>query len=266
MKIGNFSLDKKKTAIMGILNVTPDSFSDGNLFFDADSAVERAKEIAKEGADIIDIGAESSRPGSQAVSEEEELRRILPVVKSLVKELNISISIDTYKPKVADECLKLGAHMINDITGLTNSKMLKVISSHEVPAVIMHMQGTPKNMQKNPQYKNVVLDIKTFFKQRINQAKKYKINDLILDPGIGFGKTTEHNLQIIKHLKKFEDLNYPILIGTSRKSFIGNITGDAVNERLEGTIASITIAALNGADIVRVHDVKECRKALQVAD
>ena len=266
IKCGKYELKFNKTLIMGILNVTPDSFSDGNLFLDAGKAIAHAKQMVKDGADIIDIGGESSRPGSDAVSEEEESRRVSAIIKKLAKEINVPISIDTYKPKVAEECIKLGASIINDINGLRNEEMIKAAAKYKVPVVIMHMKGTPKTMQHNPVYKDVIEEIKEFFSQQIKKAKKAGIKDIIIDPGIGFGKTAEHNLQILKNLSEFKELNCPILVGTSRKSFIGNITGLPVNERLEGTLAAISIAIINGANIVRVHDVKECKRAAMVAD
>ena len=250
---------------MGILNVTPDSFSDGNKFLDPEKAIAHAKQMVKEGADIIDIGAESSRPGSDPVSEEEELQRLLPIVSRLVKEIDVPISIDTYTPQVAEACLTLGAHMINDISGLRNKEMITVVSKHKVPVIIMHMLGDPKTMQENPMYTDIVQEIKTFFEERIQQAKAAGITDIILDPGIGFGKTVEHNLDILNRLKEF-DVGYPLLIGPSRKSFIGHITGLPVEERLEGTIAAVCVGLINGASIFRVHDVTACKRALQIAD
>jgi len=266
IKCGNYKLNFEKTIIMGVLNLTPDSFSDGGMFLDLDKAVEHGKQMVKDGADIVDIGGESSRPGSMPVSEKEELKRVKPVIQKLVKEIKVPISIDTYKPNVAKECLNLGASIVNDITGLRNKEMIKVVAKYNVPVVIMHMKGMPKNMQENPVYQDVVQEIKEFLEERINEAKKSGINDIIIDPGIGFGKTTEHNLQILKRLNEFKTLGYPILVGPSRKSFIGNITGLPVNERLEGTLASISIAIINGANIIRVHDVKECKRAAQIAD
>jgi dihydropteroate synthase len=256
----------EKTLIMGVLNVTPDSFSDGGLFNNVDTAVAHGKKMVSDGADLIDVGGESSRPGSEPLTENEELARILAVVTRLVKEISVPISIDTYKPLVADACLKAGAHLINDITGLTNSAMRNVAAEHNVPVVMMHMQGTPKVMQKKPVYQDVLGEIKSFFKKQIVTAHRIGIQQIIIDPGIGFGKTVEHNLQIVKHLETFSSLGCPILIGPSRKSFIGTITGLPVEERLEGTIAAITVAIMNGANIVRVHDVKECRRAIQVVD
>ncbi len=266
IKCGNYKLDFEKTMIMGVLNVTPDSFSDGGMFINLDKAVEQAKRMVKDGANIIDIGGESSRPGSGPVSEKEELKRVKPVIQTLVKEIKVPISIDTYKPKVAKECLKLGVNIVNDISGLRNKEMIKIVAKYKTPVVIMHMKGIPKNMQENPTYEDVVNEIKEFLEERINEAKKSEINDIIIDPGIGFGKATEHNLQILKRLNEFKTLGCPILVGPSRKSFIGNITGLPVNERLEGTLASISIAIINGANIIRVHDVKECKRAVQIAD
>ena len=261
-----YALQFNKTLIMGVLNVTPDSFSDGGMFLDPVKAIEQAKKMVEEGADIIDVGAESSRPGSQAISEEVELKRLIPVIRALVNELKVPISIDTYKSKVARECLEIGAHLINDITGLQNEEMIQVVAEHQVPVVIMHMKGTPQNMQLNPIYGDVVAEIKDFLNSRINTAKQSGIKDIIIDPGIGFGKSAEHNLEILKRLNEFTELNCPILVGPSRKSFIGNITGLPVTERIEGTLAAVSIAVMNGANIVRVHDVKQCKRAVQVAD
>jgi dihydropteroate synthase len=266
IKCGTHNLTFKKTIIMGILNVTPDSFSDGGLFIDIDKAVKHAKQMVSDGADIIDIGGESSRPGSNPISEEEELRRVKPIIERLTKDINVPISIDTYKPKVAEECIKSGASIINDISGLRNQKMVEIAIKYKVPVIVMHLLGNPKTMQENISYKDVVDDIICFLKKRVEKAKEAGLKDIIIDPGIGFGKTTEHNLQIINKLREFKSLGCPILIGPSRKSFIGNITGLPVNERLEGTLASISIAIMNGANIIRVHDVKECKRAVQISD
>jgi len=262
----NYTLHLQQTLIMGILNVTPDSFSDGGQFIDEEKAVIHAKKLMTDGADIIDIGGESTRPGSQSLTEEEELDRILPIIKKLVSDLSIPISIDTYKPLVAEECLKVGAHLINDITALKNPQMIDVVAKYNVPVVLMHMQGTPKIMQENPVYKDVVTEVMEFLRSRSSIAQNAGINEIIIDPGIGFGKTVEHNLKILKNLRKFTTLGYPILIGPSRKSFIGAITGLPVTERVEGTLAAVTIAVMNGAQIIRVHDVKECKRALQIID
>ena len=263
---GKYNLSFDKTILMGILNVTPDSFSDGGLFFDPKAAVEHAKQMAKDGAQVIDIGGESTRPGSAQISQEEEFRRVKPVIEALLNKVDVLISIDTYKPKVAEECLKLGVHIVNDVTGLANKNMLNVVKKYQAPIIVMHMKGKPKTMQKNPIYEDAVAEIKKFLADKISKARKAGIKDIIIDPGIGFGKTTEHNLQILKRLHEFEELGCPILIGPSRKTFIGTINGVPPSERREGTLAAVAIAAMNGANIIRVHDVKECRRAVQIAD
>lgn len=257
----------KKTYHMGVLNLTPDSFSDGGQFIDPEKAIARARQMVSEGADLIDIGAESSRPGAEPVSAKEEWKRIAPVLPELLK-LKVPISIDTYKPGVAEKCLNAGAHMINDITALRSKKMAKVVAKYKCPIVLMHMPGSPRTMQENPEYEDICGEIISFLRGRIEFAKKNGIDErkIILDPGIGFGKTVAHNLEILRNLSEFKSLGRPILIGTSRKSFIGKILNLPVNERLEGTLASISIAIQNGADIVRVHDVKECSRASVVAD
>lgn len=266
IKCRNFELKFDKTIIMGILNVTPDSFSENGLFFNQKKAIEHARQMVKDGAQLIDVGGESTRPGSLQTPEKEELRRVKPVIEALAKEIDVPISIDTYKPRVAEESIKAGASMVNDITGLASKGMLNAVKKYQVPVVVMHMKGKPKTMQKNPQYKDVVKEIKKFFKEKIAIARKAGIKDVIIDPGIGFGKTTKHNLQIIKRLKEFKELQCPILIGPSRKSFIGSITSLPVDERLEGTLAAVAISVINGANIVRVHDVKECFRAVKIAD
>ena len=254
---------KNKTTIMGILNTTPDSFSDGGKYIDVKKAIQQAKQMVADGADIIDIGGESSRPGADPVSAQVELSRVEPIIKALVKEINIPISIDTYKPEVADTCLKLGASIINDITGV-DDEMRKVAAKHEAGIIIMHMQGKPKEMQKNIVYRDVIGDIKNFLFSRAEKARQAGIENIIIDPGIGFGKTLENNLEILNRLKEFKSLNCPILIGASRKSFIGTITGESEENRLFGTIASNIMSILNGANIIRVHDVKEHVQAIKV--
>ncbi len=263
-KSHNLSFDR--TLIMGVLNVTPDSFSDGGKFFDSTIAAQHALRMAEEGADIIDIGGESTRPGSDAVTEEEELRRVLPVIKLLAGKIKIPLSIDTMNPAVADACLSAGASILNNITGLQNEDMIAAAAKHNVPVVLMHMQGTPKTMQSNPQYGDVVGDIKAFFKKQITHAQGKGVRQFILDPGIGFGKTTNQNLALIKRLQEFTELGHPLLIGPSRKSFIGSITGLPAEERLEGTLAAVAISILNGANIVRVHDVRQAKRAALIAD
>lgn len=256
-----------KTLIMGILNITPDSFSDGGVYgHDVSRAVERAKQMAQEGADIIDIGGESTRPGTEPVSAEEECRRVLPIIDALKGQITIPISIDTYKASVAEEALKRGATIVNDVSGLRDPDMATIVARYKASVVIMHMKGEPKTMQVSPIYTDVVTDIRQFFQERVAIAKTAGVEKIILDPGIGFGKTLEHNLGILARLEELCELGYPILVGPSRKSFIGQLTDLPVNEREEGTIASVVVAALHGARIVRVHNVRGCYQALQVAD
>ena len=260
---------KEKTYTMGILNLTPDSFSDGGNFTNIDKAIKRAKLMVEEGADIIDVGAESTRPGATYIEEKEELRRLLPIVKKLVEEIDVPISIDTYKAKVAEECLKLGAHIINDIKGLKDDpKMAEVIAKYKVPIIIMHIQGTPKTMQNNPKYGDLIEDIIDSLEESIEIAIRCGISkdNIILDPGIGFGKTFNNNLEIIDKLKKIEKIGYPILVGASRKGFIGEILNRPPLERLEGNLAVAAISSYNGASIIRVHEVEETVRVLKVVD
>jgi len=267
----NYCLDfSQKTYIMGILNVTPDSFSDGGQYFDKSTAIKRAIQMVEDGADIIDIGGESTRPGSQPLAIEEELRRTLPVIEALTKEINTPISIDTYKSEVAKRALDAGAAMVNDISGLRfDPEMLKVVSAYKVPVVIMHIKGLPRDMQKNPVYEALIPEIMDYLRESIKSAKESGIAEdmIIIDPGIGFGKTFEHNLEIIHNLYNFTLLEKPVLVGLSRKAFIGKILGDVpAGERLEGTAAAIAISIINGANIIRVHDVKEMVKVAKVAN
>jgi dihydropteroate synthase len=260
------------TKIMGILNITPDSFSDGGKFFDPAAALAQAEKMIADGADIVDIGGESTRPSATPVSSVDELARVIPVIDALRKNPKNSalvISIDTQKPEVAEAALAHGANMVNDVTGLRDPAMRAVVAQHNVPVVIMHMQGEPRTMQKDPNYGDVVKEIKTFFTGRVAEAEAAGIAraNIILDPGIGFGKTVEHNLLIIKHLREFVALGFPVLVGPSRKSFIGTLSGGlAVEERLEGTLAAVAVAIMNGASIVRVHDVKEAKRVVQIVD
>jgi dihydropteroate synthase len=267
----NFSFDfSQKTFIMGILNVTPDSFSDGGQYFDASSAIRRAVQMVSEGADIIDIGGESTRPGSEPVGMEEELRRTIPVIQSLAKEIKVPISIDTCKSEVAKRALDAGASIVNDISGLRfDSELHKIVADHKVPVVIMHIKGTPRDMQKNPVYKALLPEICEYLREGIRIASEAGIpkDMIIIDPGIGFGKTSEHNLEIIHRLHEFTLLEKPLLIGPSRKAFIGKILGDLPpGGRVEGTAAAVAVSIMNGANIVRVHDVKEMSKVAKVAD
>ncbi len=258
-----------QTRIIGILNITPDSFSgDGLLSYSLDKIVDMGQKMIADGADIIDIGGESSRPNSQAVSVEEELKRIIPLVKILAKKVSAPISIDTYKPRIAEEALDNGASIVNDITALRDNKMPQVIKKYNAAVILMHMKGTPSNMQDNPQYESLIEEISQTLKRSVETAISSGIakDRIMIDPGIGFGKTLTHNLEIIKRLGEFQKLDLPLLIGPSRKSFIGNILNKDPDERLFGTAASIGIAIANGAHIVRVHDVAEISDVVKVAD
>jgi dihydropteroate synthase len=267
----NFSLDlSAKTHIMGILNVTPDSFTDGGTFFRKDSAIGHALSMIEDGADIIDIGGESTRPGSDPVSCEEETRRTIPVIEEIAKRVKVPLSIDTCKADVARRALEAGASIVNDISGLKfDPAMAAVVADHKVPVVVMHIKGAPKNMQVNPEYEALIPEIIDSLRESISLAVGAGIPEdmIIVDPGIGFGKTFEHNLQILKELRSFTLLGKPVLIGPSRKAFLGKILGNApTSGRLEGTAAAVAISIMNGAHIVRVHDVKEMVKVARVAD
>ncbi|MBS4028462.1 MAG: dihydropteroate synthase [Ignavibacteriales bacterium] len=266
--IGKSKFYFSRTYIMGILNVTPDSFSDGGKYFSVENAVKRGMEMVEEGADILDIGGESTRPNSESIPVEEELRRTIPVIEQLARNISVPISIDTTKSKVAEEALNAGATIVNDISGLTfDEKMVKVVARNRATLVVMHIQGNPKTMQQNPHYENVVEEVKSFLYKSISKAKSNGISQIFIDPGIGFGKTLEHNLSLLKNLNEFASLGCPILVGTSRKSFIGKLTNDMnTDKRLEGTAASVALSIANGANVVRVHDVKEMKKVVLVAD
>ncbi|MBI5207822.1 MAG: dihydropteroate synthase [Candidatus Firestonebacteria bacterium] len=254
---------------MGILNITPDSFSDGGYYFDVAKAVQHGLKLEEEGADILDIGGESSRPGSNSISVEEEISRIEPVLKELKKIIKIPISIDTYKSQVAERVIQLGADMINDISALRmDNNMAKLIAQSRVPVVLMHMKGIPQNMQVNPHYDCLLDEIIAFLNERIEWSINSGIDfeNIIIDPGIGFGKTLNNNIEIIKYLDNFRSLGRPILIGTSRKSIIGNILNLPPHERLEGTAATVVLSIMKGAHIVRVHDVKQMKRVAIVSD
>jgi len=270
LELGQKTLDfYSRTHLMGVLNVTPDSFSDGGKFFKLEEAIKQGLKLTEEGVDMIDIGGESTRPGSEPVTIEEELRRVIPVIEELTKRIKIPISIDTYKSKVAKEALDSGASMVNDISGLRyDPEMKKVVAKYDVPVVLMHIQGTPKNMQENPRYDNLLEEIKNYLSESISIAEEAEIdeNKIIIDPGIGFGKTLEDNLKILKNLVEFKSLGRPIMIGVSRKSFIGKILDLPTDERLEGSLASMAVAIMNGANILRVHDVKESKRVAKLVD
>jgi dihydropteroate synthase len=255
--------------IMGILNTTPDSFSDGGRHFSQQAALDQAESMIAAGADIIDIGGESTRPYAEPVSIDEELRRVIPVIREIRKRHAISISIDTTKAAVAREALTSGADIINDISALRKDEaMLSLVKTTKAPVIIMHMQGTPETMQINPRYDNVIEDILDFFRERIAWVESHGVprSRLIIDPGIGFGKTREHNLSILKHLDRFSELGLPVLLGHSRKRFLGDITGlEATHRDLPTAVVSALTAAC-GIAIIRVHDVASTRQALLIAD
>lgn len=263
-----------RTHIMGVLNVTPDSFSDGGRYATVDRAVARGLEMVEQGADIIDVGGESTRPksasygeGAHAVSMEEELRRIVPVIERLVRETDVPVSIDTYKAATADRALQAGATIVNDISGFTfDPDMPRVVARAGASAVVMHIKGTPQTMQLNPAYEDLFGEISAFLKQCLERGQEAGINQMIVDPGIGFGKQEEHNLQVIAGLGEFAALGHPVCVGPSRKSFLGSILGLPVHDRLEGSLAAVVACILRGAHIVRVHDVKEAVRAARVAD
>lgn len=266
---GNKFWISNRTLIMGILNVTPDSFYDGGKYFSFVNAVRHAEELVNEGADIIDVGGESTRPGAESVSPDEELKRVIPVIRKLADRIDVPISIDTQKSKVAKEALESGARMVNDISALrTDPEMAGIVKEYNVPVVLMHMKGTQRDMQVNPEYTDVIGEIKAFFRERIEWAKANGIREenIIIDPGIGFGKTLEHNLEILRRLKEFKEFGMPVLIGPSRKSFIGRILDKTEEERIWGTAGAVSAGILNGADMVRVHDVSEIRDVVNVTD
>lgn len=257
------------THVMGILNVTPDSFSDGGYYLDVQRAVTHAKRMVEEGATLIDIGGESSRPGASPVSLDEELARVLPVIRAIVESVDVLISVDTYKAEVARQALAAGAHLVNDITALcADTAMASIVAKMNAGLILMHMKGTPRTMQKAPQYDDVVSEVQASLQESIRTAEEQGVDPerIIIDPGIGFGKTTAHNLELLKRLAEFQTLNKPLLIGTSRKSFIGNVLGLPISERLEGTAATVCWAIAHGADIVRVHDVKVNVRAARMTD
>ena len=261
---------KRETLVMGIVNVTPDSFSDGGKFFSPEVAISHASNLIGQGADIIDIGGESTRPGAEQVSESEELKRVIPVIEKIrTDNPTILISIDTTKASVAKHAVEAGADIINDVSGLSfDNNMIGIVESFNIPVVIMHMKGNPQNMQLNPEYKDIVNEILDFFKMKITIAIQSGINRsmIILDPGIGFGKTVEHNFELLSRLNEFNVLELPIMIGPSRKSFIGITLDLPPEDRLEGTAAAVSAGVMNGASIVRVHDVKSMKRVVKIIE
>lgn len=260
---------ERRTALMGVLNVTPDSFSDGGKYLDTDKAVAHGLKLAADGADVIDIGGESSRPGAAPVSAQEEMDRVLPVIRALRRAVSVPISIDTYKAQVARAALDEGADVINDISALRfDPEMFSLVAAEKAPVVLMHMQGRPRTMQARPHYKNVVEEVKTFLLERVRYAVEAGAEParILIDPGIGFGKGLEHNLALLRDLPALASLGHPLVVGPSRKTFIGKVLGVGPEDRLEGTLAAVAAAVLGGANMIRVHDVKEARRAARIAD
>lgn len=259
----------QRTWFMGVINITPDSFSDGGSYLDKDKAVERGLELFSEGSDIIDIGGESSRPGSDPISKEEEMRRVVPVISELRKRIDTLISVDTTKSEVAQAALDAGADIINDISSFRfDPRMMTLVAQKEIPVILMHMKGNPKTMQINPHYQDLLKEVKEFLNERLEeaQAQGIKKEKIIIDPGIGFGKKLKDNLILINNLHFLEEFNRPILVGISRKSFIGKILNLPPQERLEGTIASAILSHIHGAHILRIHDVEAVKRAILVAE
>ena len=265
---GNIDM-RRRTALMGILNVTPDSFSDGGRYLEARKAIARGVELAGQGADIIDIGGESTRPGARPLSAPEEIERVVPVVRELRRVISIPLSIDTVKAEVARAALDAGADVVNDISALRfDPDMISLIVEEKVPVVLMHMQGTPRTMQESPRYQNVLQEVKDFLRSRVAFSVERGVapERIVVDPGIGFGKDLEHNLALIRGISTLTSLAQPVLVGPSRKAFIGKILNVGPDDRLEGSLAAAVAAALGGAGMIRMHDVKEARRAMALAD
>lgn len=268
---GKFQLDLTTPRVMGIVNVTPDSFSDGGKFAATNLAIAHALRLASEGADILDIGGESTRPNATPVSLQEELGRVIPVIEGLVKQVNIPLSIDTYKPQVMQAAIDAGASMVNDVRALQEDGALEIVAKSNAGVCLMHMQGTPQTMQNHPHYDDVVNDIKAFLMARLqatmnetNGHAGIQVSRIVLDPGFGFGKTREHNITLIQQLESFTTLGQPLLVGLSRKSVLGQVTGNDVDARLYASIAASVIVAQKGVKILRVHDVKATVEALKI--
>ncbi|PPC86525.1 MAG: dihydropteroate synthase [Methylotenera sp.] len=263
---GKFQLNLNRPHVMGIVNVTPDSFSDGGKFAQTDLAIEHALSLVEQGADILDIGGESTRPNATPVSLQQELERVIPVIEGLVKQIKIPISIDTYKPQVMQAAIKAGASVVNDVRALQENGAIDIVAASDAGVCLMHMQGMPQTMQINPQYNDVVAEVKTFLQQRLTLCETAGINKsrILLDPGFGFGKTREHNITLIQHLASFSTMGQPLLVGLSRKSVLGQVTGNDVDARIYSSVAASVISAMVGAKILRVHDVKATVEALKI--
>ena len=268
LSCGRFKLPLgQRPLIMGILNVTPDSFSDGGRYVDVRQAVRRALRMQEEGADLIDIGGESTRPGARLVPVQEELNRVLPVLEKLQGKLRIPISVDTSKPEVARDALREGASLINDVSGLRDSRMAEIVAAAHVPVILMHMRGTPLTMQKKNRYRRLIPEIRSELAGSVRKAKAAGIRkeNILIDPGIGFAKQPGDNLKLIRNLKAFKSLGYPVVVGPSRKSFIGFLLGNRVEDRLFGTAAAVALSVVHGADVIRVHDVAAMRQVAAVS-
>ena len=263
---GGRTLDLSRTAIMGILNVTPDSFSDGGIFLSRDGAIAHAVQMVEEGADLIDVGGESTRPGAQAVSVQEEIDRVIPIIEAIARVVPVPISIDTSKPEVMRAAVAAGAGLINDVRALRETDALSTAAALAVPVCLMHMQGEPRSMQHSPSYKDVVAEVADFLEARIGACEAAGIvrNRILIDPGFGFGKTAVHNLELLRRLPELNRFGCPMLAGLSRKSMIGALFGLPVNERLHASVALAVIAVQNGAQILRVHDVRATREAIRM--
>lgn len=263
---GKYKLTLNRPHVMGIVNVTPDSFSDGGKFSSIDLAVEHALKLIAEGADILDIGGESTRPGAAIVSLDEELKRVIPVIEALSKTCHVPISIDTYKPEVMRQAIAVGADIVNDVRALQEPNALEIVAPSNVGVCLMHMQGTPQTMQLAPDYLDVVDEVKQFLLDRMNVAVVHGIakSRILLDPGFGFGKTRAHNIALIQHLDELNAIGQPLLVGLSRKSVLGSIAGGDEGQRLHASVAASVISAMKGAKIIRVHDVKATVDALKV--
>lgn len=263
---GKKKLTLDHPVVMGILNTTPDSFSDGGQYLNQNVAIERALEMVAQGAEIIDVGGESTRPGAEAVPVDEELARVLPVVEGLAKESDVIISVDTSKPEVMSAAISAGCHMINDVTALQDQTALDIVAASQVAVVLMHMQGTPRTMQLEPHYSHVGLDVGCFLAGRVHACLESGIGKdrIVIDPGFGFGKNLEHNLLLFKSLDIIADLNYPVAVGLSRKSLIGTLLGKPVGQRAMGSVTLALLAACRGASILRVHDVRDTVDAISL--
>ncbi len=262
---GRFQLDLSKPCVMGIVNVTPDSFSDGGKFNTTEKAIEHALQLVEEGAEILDIGGESTRPGATPVPLDEELKRVIPVIEGL-RDVGVPLSIDTYKPQVMQAAITAGADIVNDVCALREPQALEIVAASKAGVCLMHMQGRPQTMQADPQYDDVVSEVRNFLKARLDAAEQAGIDRsrIVLDPGFGFGKRTAHNLTLLNHLNDIQALGLPLLIGLSRKSVLGQVVGSSVDERIHASIAASVVSVMKGANIVRVHDVKPTIDALKI--